>query len=75
MTYGRSVVFSGYSDFLHHDITEISVKVALNIINPNHIIGMAELTTVIGTVYTGRCNLNYHTTTTTPWVFKNYHNS
>ena len=31
----RSVVFSGYSDFLHcHDINEILLKVALNIITP-----------------------------------------
>jgi hypothetical protein len=41
MTYGRSVVFSEYSGFLHnktdhHDITEILLKVALNTINqPN----------------------------------------
>jgi hypothetical protein len=34
------------------------LEVIINII-------VAELTTVIGTVYTGRCNLNYHTTTTT----------
>jgi hypothetical protein len=62
------VVFSGYSGFLHHDITEISLKVALNTITPNYIIGMAELTTVlvIGTDYTGRCKPNYHTITTTP---------
>jgi hypothetical protein len=31
VTFGRSVVFSG---FLHHNITEILLKVALNTINP-----------------------------------------
>jgi hypothetical protein len=30
---GRTVVFSEYSDFLHHYITEILLKVALNTIN------------------------------------------
>ena len=32
MTGGRSVIFSGYSGFLHHDITEILLKVAFNTI-------------------------------------------
>jgi len=37
VTCGRSVVFSGYSDFLHHktdrhDITELLLKVKLNTI-------------------------------------------
>jgi len=32
VTCGRSVIFSGYSGFLRHDITEILLKVALNII-------------------------------------------
>ena len=31
---GRTVVFSGYSSFLRHDITEILLKVALNTITP-----------------------------------------
>jgi hypothetical protein len=39
MTYGRSVIFSGYSGFLHnktdhHDIIEILLKLAINTINP-----------------------------------------
>jgi hypothetical protein len=32
VTCDRSVVFSGYSGFLHHDITEIVLKVLLNTI-------------------------------------------
>jgi hypothetical protein len=35
VTCDRSVVFSGYSGFLRHDITEILLKVVLNTINPN----------------------------------------
>jgi hypothetical protein len=31
----RSVVFSGYSGFLHHDIAKILLKGALNTINLN----------------------------------------
>ena len=33
--FGRSVVFSRYSGFLHHDITEILLEVILNTNNPN----------------------------------------
>ena len=45
VTFGRSVVFSGYSGFLH-DITEILLKVALNTINlhPTTITQIAFLT-------------------------------
>jgi len=32
VTWGRSVVFCGYSGFLYHDIAEILLKVVLNTI-------------------------------------------
>ena len=43
-----SMVFSGYSGFLHHDITEILLKVTLNIINPNPDIENTQQIFIVG---------------------------
>jgi hypothetical protein len=43
-----SMVFCGYSGFLHYDITEILLKVTLNIINPNPDIENKQQISIVG---------------------------
>ena len=67
-TCDMSVVFSGSSDFLHHDITEILLKVALNTIKQTNNEESKFLTLSCSSE---KCGHIWHSLVLLGWNFKN----